>query len=380
MISDILQLIGYKTKPVQSKVQASAVKLPHEFVRDISRTPTKILPPNFSSTTKEKQQPELTAEEQETLDRLTSCQNSNVIDSLKSKSAVWKGEDSDGNSSENGSPSKQSTWQKVVSMTKRSSLPSERKPLLPANHVQLGWKIGCEDNETDASTMEGSMHSDSTTRRSSAGIVQRSDNEINDRGQCSKSNSRGLDLESDGDRCNDDKTVKDGVLQGEVDGMEKRIGENRSDDQGSKGQETENSQREPINPNADRKADKCVLLVNDEERNVEIESLISENSDTLAQVTANLPNPARAERSKSSSDIKSEGIGDTHMSIPGKELFNKMRRNMKFALPSPTIGRRSRQSKETVEKELPKTALENEATQETFRNRALRKMSFPGSL
>jgi len=383
VISDILQMIGYKTKPVENKLEATAVKLPHEFVRDISRTSTKILPANFTSASKDKlQQLDLTAEEQETLNRLTSCQNTNVISSLKNKTGIWKGDDSDGNSSENSSPVK--PWQKLMDIASRGSS-NDMKMLMAPKDAE--WKIGTDDDvcpgSVDGKLSKGQSSSDieSMGESTSVGIKgegQRTEIRGQQFAESDTTKPKGVEETSTGKLLSDNESSKHEVTTTETkmcDQQLQNMGNSR--DQHCL-ERTEISQVSPLS-NDQNYQGKCLVFINDIQSDIEKEAETmtlphqDENTAKKSEDT-NLPVSTRAERSSSSGDIDA----GTLRNFPGRGLFDKMRKNVKFALPSPTLRRQRKDNDEKTEQENAKT--ETEKPKESFPKQAVRKMSLPGSL
>ena len=391
VISDILQLIGYKTKPVHSKLQPSAVKLPHEFVRDISRTPGKILPPNFASASKEKLlQSELTAEEQETLDRLTSCQNSNVIGSFKS--GLWRGEDQD-----------QSPWQKMVAMTKRGSMSSETRMLPAPSDVE--WQVGADEqaadddeNGTDIGVSVGQRSNE--VERSSQMPDQASSGKEQSLACCSgvdslKRSDSGRDLDANETEVNQGQSLDNYSIG------ESSKGRRASQDESNKNQNFLKSLEtsEASGPVHEIKSDTCLVFINDIQCDLEKEAKDDENVNRKSG-KLDLPFLPRTERSKSSGDIKTDAMRSLHINVPGKGLFNKVRKNMKFALPSPTLGRHRKGNnekaerrctergsmeqesaeQESMEQESAEQDSENKRLAELFPKKTFRKISLPGPL
>lgn len=369
-------MIGYSTKPVTSNVQASAVKLPHEFVRDISRTPTKILPPNFTSASKDKlQQLELTAEEQETINRLTSCQNSNVIDSLKSKSTVWRGDEADENDSENDSPSKQSTWQKVMALTKRGSLPDKRMLLAP-NEAPVEWELGAEEGETGVNEIESDVNysgaEDDNPKRGFGEfqVKVQSEEEMNSASQSLESNCKGPInevTEIASARYSVHKESEDDKHDG-ISSSERFEIADSSKGQGSvvESSKDEETTSDPLRH--ENKSDACLVFINDVQHDVDTEiSDICDKNDSTTEDKIILSRIAEQNDARNS-PIK----------IPGKALLEKVRRNVKFALPSPTLGRRFKE--ETGKSDAETTQPDCETSAGSFPKKAFRKMSFPGSL
>ena len=361
------------------------MKLPHEFVRDISRTPTKILPTNFKSASKEKlHQLDLTAEEQETLDRLTSCQNTNVITSWKNKSAIWKGEDSDGNSSENSSPAKQKPWQKVVSITRRGSFPYERK-MLPAPK-DIDWNVGDDDDLDD----EESGNTKSTNLLSSGIEVdgEKSDKRISSEGEIKESRDEHLIAVDSGSKRKDENKVGDAAILGDVDKdassedaeslIDRKLRHDRCEDY---------SKRIDISQpslSADGKMhDKCLIFINDVQSDFENETAaMNQDGEGTAETNENTDSfcLARTERSKSSGDIKGDGLRNFQINVPGKGLLDKMRKNVKFTLPSSALTRHRKGKAEKSDKASADIGSDTERPNDLSSKKGFRKMSLPGSL
>ena len=393
VISDILQLIGCKTKPVHSKLQASAVKLPHEFVRDISRTPTKILPTNFKSASKEKlHQLDLTAEEQETLNRLTSCQNTNVITSWKNKSGIWKGEDSEGSSSENSSPAKPKPWQNVLSITRRGSFPYDRKMLTAPKDVE--WKVGHDDDLDD----EESRKAKSCTDRLSDGIErdgEKSDRRLSCEGEFEESKDQHLIAVSSG-KSKDESEVgnagilghgdsgKDGATSDAESLMDHKLHYDyiRRDEDCLEKKELS----EPSLSSDGKIHDNCLIFINDVQSDFEQETAAlnlddentgenNENADLSCSARINVPG-----RSKSSGDIKGDYLRNFQINVPGRGLFDKMRKNVKFTLPSSALARHRKEKAERSAKASTDKGTDSERPNELSPKQVFRKMSLPGSL
>ncbi len=117
MISDILDLVNVKTKPVEQSSPKAGLKNPQEIVKQISKTPKEILSqaPIFSSKDDSTQQPNLTPEEHETVERLSSCKNSNIGENFPKWRNKDTSDDSDGKLGhvEHGSP-----FKRVMSLQK----------------------------------------------------------------------------------------------------------------------------------------------------------------------------------------------------------------------------------------------------------------------
>ena len=368
-------MIGYKTKAVESKLETTAVKLPHEFVRDISRTSTKILPANFTSASKDKlQQLDLTAEEQETLNRLTSCQNTNVISSWKNKTGIWKGDDSDGNNSETSSPIK--PWQKVMDIARRGSS-NDMKMLMAPKDVQ--WKIGTDDYGAGPDSVDDKQpigqslgEIESMGERTSVGIKgEGQSTEI--RGQqfvgSDTTKLKDVDETNTGKLLSDNKSSEDEVTTTEKKQFDQKLQNIGSSRDQHSSEQTEISQVLPLS-NDQNCQGKCLVFINDIESDIEKETEnttlphLDENT-TKKNEDANLPVSTRAERSRSSGDIEA----DTFRNFPGRGLFDKMRKNVKFALPSPTLRRHRKDNVEKTEQENTKTEPEIETPKESFPKR-----------
>ena len=344
------------------------MKLPHEFVRDISRTPAKILPTNFTSASKEKlQQLDLTADEQETLNRLTSCQNTNVITSWKSKGGIWKAEDSDGNRSENSSPVKQAPWQKVIAITRRGSLPSDRKMLPAPKDVE--WTIGNDDNiDTESNNTKGYIN------RSSSDI-ERSSSDADSESQSAES--KGQDsVVMTCDSYVDAKTVQ--ILGDMRSGRDEnlQVTEHHSDMK-------QHHCDKNIDEHDENTHEKCLVFINGVQTDFEEETAESHQDDGLiasSNENKHLSLLPRTERSKSSGDIKADITQNFHVNVPGRGLFNKMRKNLKFTLPSPVLSRHRKNNIEKSDQESAEIDSDIEGPKESLPKKAGRKMSLPGSL
>eukprot|EP00795_Rhopilema_esculentum_P011499 gene11499-21716_t len=364
VIHDVLQLIGYKTNPVETATAATAVKMPQDYVKEISKTPTKILPQSFPLPGKDAkpQQPleELTAEEQETLDRLTSCQTGTVIDSLKNKGGFWKNDDSGDAENSGISDTQSSKWGKVVSITMRSSLARNRKMIEAGNVIQ-------KDDQSLQSEDTSCLH------------------EVTEQQDISYS------------ECNDGDVSKSSCPKGEVSDMD---GELKYTDAVQGGNEVRNTNQPKVTVGLSKSIDSQVLSRCGNEETIEDsktgDALMPKDSskEKMRSGTLSLPSfHTRTERSKSAGDIKTNlmkgnDIRDITESpptetkkdsikIPGRELFSKVCKNVKFALPSPTLSRHKKSTEKESSGDQSKDTENPDSS--TFPGKAFRKMSFPGS-
>ena len=339
--------------------------MPQDYVKEISKTPTKILPQSFPLPGKDakQQQPleELTSEEQETLDRLTSCQTGTVIDSLKNKGGFWKNDDSGDPENSGISDTQSSKWGKVVSITMRSSLTRNRKM------IEAG-KVIPKDDQSLQSEVKSCLHE----------VTEQQDTCISE--------------------CNDGDVSKSNSAKGEVSDLD---GELKYTDALQGGNEVRNTNQPKVTVGWSKSIDSLVLSRGGNEEIIEDRSNIGDAlmpKDSPKEKTRSgtlcLPSfHTRTERSKSAGDIntnimKGNDIRDVTESlptetkkdsikIPGRELFSKVCKNVKFALPSPTLSRH----KQSTEKE--SSGDQNKDTENpdssSFPGKAFRKMSFPGS-
>ena len=126
VLSEIFDLVGVKTKPVTPSSPTPNLTNPQDIVKQISKTPHNIisktpLVPLFNSkppTT----QPDLTADEQGTMERLSSCQDSAIIEALPTWNTKDRALSSIATDSELLAENRSSPFRRVMSLPQKLGL------------------------------------------------------------------------------------------------------------------------------------------------------------------------------------------------------------------------------------------------------------------
>ena len=399
MISAILQLIGMKTKPIENPSPTKTLKKPQDIVKEISITPTKILPNSLLSK-EAPQQHEFSPEEQVTLDRLTSCQNKTVIDNLKS--GFWKNEDSDSAGSDSGSPSHSRKWMDVFNISKRGSITSfnrgegSRLMITASDDQSLAISNAAQDLHVSASELRGCM---------AEGTNQRSD--TYDSGVLFVMGAKDNGQTSTDRSCTVGSEDRSHIVKGESGSLSKDITDlGRDIDMEDKGYCITGQSTSLMNDSADDQSQKhaCTARTQSSNETNEVEGR-RYIPDTMMRMEQNLkegtceesgtnqskfknrlstPFLSLDKRRKSAEDVlltKTAVESKTRFEMPGKGLLNKVKKNVKFTLPSPTLGRRRNDTaKETaVENDAPENMEQTRTTSLlSFKHKVARKLSYPG--
>lgn len=358
-------------------------------------TPTKILPNSLVSKDAP-QQHEFSPEEQDTLDRLTSCQNKTVIDNLKS--GFWKNEDSDSAGSDSGSPNHPRRWMNVFNISKRGSITSlnrgEGNRLMITAGDDQSFEISnvAQDLQIPSSDLRGhkaeSMNQSSDTYGSSvlfegakdkgqtitlSGAIGSEDRGCNVKRESASFSKDITDLRSD--------IEMEGKSHG-ITGQSTFFMHDSSDDQIERlicAVPTQRTSKEADEKNLPETKIRT-------EENLK-EGIGEENKTNQSKFTNKLSTSFLSldNRRKSAEDVlltKNTVESKTRFEMPGKGLLNKVKNNVKFTLPSPTLGRRKNDNmKETALDESDRS--ENvEQTRTTsllsFKHNVARKLSYPG--
>ena len=398
MISGILQSIGMKTKPIENPSPTKTLKKPQDIVKEISITPTKILPNSLLSKDIP-QQHEFSPEEQVTLDRLTSCQNKTVIDNLKS--GFWKNEDSDSAGSDNGSPNHSRRWMDVFNISKRGSITSfnrgegSRLMITASDDQSLEISNVAQDLHVSTSELRGHKAEDMNQRSNTYDSGVLFEMGTKDYGQTSTDRSctvgsedrshsvkeESASLSKDITDLGSDSDMEDKCYS--ITGQSRSLMNDSADDQSEKLTCTARTQSSSETNEAEQ-----INLIDTKikmEQNLK-EGICEESETNQSKLKSKLSTPFLSldKRRKSAEDVlltKNAVESKTRFEMPGKGLLNKVKKNVKFTLPSPTLGRRRNDTaKETaVENDAPENMEQTRTTSLlSFKHNVVRKLSYPG--